>query len=225
MWPCVPLKRNTSRDTPRSPIIAGDMSDQRRFLPPIQKKKKKGRGPSSRLEKKMEIPTQPPILYGLRESFVNHTDFSSSLAKHVFSDKHTNFVLSPLSIHVALSLLAAGSNGPTRDQLLSFIRFDSVEEVNSLYSQVVDLVIVDDEPLGGPRLSLANGVWLDRNLTLKPAFRDIVHNVYKAACSPVDFLKKVINKLFLNFQILIIMSLTIGFCICFEDGGGTRRSE
>ncbi|GFP78888.1 serpin-zx [Phtheirospermum japonicum] len=128
----------------------------------------------------------------LRESIVKQTDFSLSLAQHVISTeaKDTNFVFSPLSIHVVLCMVAAGSAGPTRDQLLGYLKSKSVEELNSLSSQVATLLFADGGPLGGARLSFAEGVWVDQTLTLKPAFKEILENDYKAAFDHVDFLNK-----------------------------------
>ncbi|CAA2975581.1 serpin-ZX-like, partial [Olea europaea subsp. europaea] len=57
-------------------------------------------------------------------------------------------------------------------------------------SQLVTLIFADSGPLGGPRLSFANGVWIDQSLNLKPSFKEIVDNVYKAASNLVDFQTK-----------------------------------
>lgn len=129
----------------------------------------------------------------LRESILNQTDVSFSLAKQAISAhaKHSNLVFSPLSIHVVLGLIASGSNGPTRDQLLGFLKSKSTEELNSLSSQITAVVLADGDPLGGPRLSFANGLWVDQSIGLKPSFKQIVENDYKAASTNVDFQNKV----------------------------------
>ncbi|EYU25363.1 hypothetical protein MIMGU_mgv1a026330mg [Erythranthe guttata] len=129
----------------------------------------------------------------LKKSTLNQAEVSLLLAKHVITAhaKDANVVISPLSIQVLLGMIANGSNGPTRDQLLGFLKSKSTQELNLLSSEVLTRVFADGEPLGGPRLSLANSVWVDRSLTLKPAFRDIVHNIYVAASDHVDFQTKV----------------------------------
>ncbi|KAL6987554.1 hypothetical protein U1Q18_013300 [Sarracenia purpurea var. burkii] len=131
-------------------------------------------------------------LMNLRESSEHQTNVSLSIAKQVVTDeaKDSNFVFSPLSIHVLLSLVAAGSKGPTRDQLLSFLKSKSVDDLNSLSSQFITLVLADGGPRGGPRLSFANGVWIDQSLPLKPSFRHVVDTVYKSASHHVDFQTK-----------------------------------
>ncbi|KAL8058876.1 hypothetical protein ABFX02_03G050000 [Erythranthe guttata] len=128
----------------------------------------------------------------LQKSTLNQSEVSLLLAKHVITAhaEDANAVISPLSIQILLGMIANGSNGPTRDQLLGFLKSKSTQELNSLSSEVLTRVFADGEPLGGPRLSLANSVWVDRSLTLKPAFREIVHNAYVAASDHVNFRTK-----------------------------------
>lgn len=128
----------------------------------------------------------------LRESISNQTDVALGITKQLLltEGKDSNLVFSPLSIHVVLSLIAAGSKGPTLDQLLSFLNSKSNDQLNSLASQLVAVVFADGSPSGGPRLSFANGVWLDKSLSLKPSFKQVVDTVYKATLDQVDFQTK-----------------------------------
>ncbi|XP_058222738.1 serpin-ZX-like isoform X2 [Rhododendron vialii] len=131
----------------------------------------------------------------LKESISNQTDFSLALANRVSlsESKDSNLVFSPLSIHVVLGLIAAGSAGPTRAQLLSLLNSKSTDDLNSLSSQLVSLVLADGGPSGGPKLSFANGVWVDQSLSLKASFKQVVDTVYKAVSSHVDFQTKVVE--------------------------------
>ncbi|KAJ4964808.1 hypothetical protein NE237_016657 [Protea cynaroides] len=105
--------------------------------------------------------------------------------------KDSNVVFCPLSIHVVLSLIAAGSKGPTLDQILSFLRSKSNGELNSFAFVATSTVLADGSPSGGPRLSFANGVWIDKPLPLKASFKKIIDNVYMAVSKQVDFQTKV----------------------------------
>ncbi|MBA0881655.1 hypothetical protein Goshw_001770 [Gossypium schwendimanii] len=131
----------------------------------------------------------------LRESITSQTDVALTLTKHVLQTeaKDSNLLFSPLSIHVVLSLIAAGAKGPTLDQLLSFLKFKSNDQLSSFSSELVSVVFADGSPAGGPRLSFANGVWLDRSLPLKPSFKQVVDNVYNAASKLVDFQTKAVQ--------------------------------
>jgi len=127
-----------------------------------------------------------------------------SFTKHLLSkaEEDKNVVISPLSIHVVLSLIAAGSKGLTRGQLLSFLNAKSIDHLNSLVSQIVAVVVADASTGGGPRLSFADGLWLDQSLSLKPSFKQLVDSHFKAALAQVDFRNKVyLCFLFLGMQI------------------------
>ncbi|KAM1792356.1 hypothetical protein ACFX12_036218 [Malus domestica] len=96
-------------------------------------------------------------------------------------------VYSPLSIQVVLWLLTAGSKGPTKEQLLSFLKSKSVDELNSLSSHLVPLIFADGSTRGGPCLSFANGLWVEESVSIKPSFKKVVETVHKAAIKQVNF--------------------------------------
>ncbi|KAH7840419.1 hypothetical protein Vadar_016568 [Vaccinium darrowii] len=125
----------------------------------------------------------------------SQTNVSLSFAKQIsqFESKDSNLVFSPILIHVVLSLVAAGSKGPTQAQLLTLLNSKSTDDLNSLSSQLVSLVFADTRPTGGPRLSFANGVWVDQSLSLKPSFKQVADTVYKAALNHVDFQTKAVE--------------------------------
>ncbi|KDP38406.1 hypothetical protein JCGZ_04331 [Jatropha curcas] len=128
----------------------------------------------------------------LRESIRNQIDVGLGIAKHLLltEAQSSNSVFSPQSIQVVLSLIAAGSKGATLDQLLSFLKSKSNDQLNSLSSELVAVVFADGSSSGGPRLSFANGVWVDKSLSLKPSFKQVVNSVYRAASSQANFQTK-----------------------------------
>ncbi|MCI36964.1 serpin-ZX, partial [Trifolium medium] len=65
------------------------------------------------------------------ELITNLTKVSLTMGKHLFSKeeyKEKNVVFSPLSLQIVLSIIAAGSEGPTQQQLLDFLQFESVDQ-------------------------------------------------------------------------------------------------
>jgi len=113
-------------------------------------------------------------------------------AKHLFAKQpNNNVVFSPLSLQVVLSIIAAGSEGPTQQQLLDFLQFEYIDHLNSFASQLVSVILKDAAPAGGPRLSFVNGVWVEKTLSIQPSFKQIVSSNYKATLASVDFVTKV----------------------------------
>ncbi|KAK1364231.1 SERPIN domain-containing protein [Heracleum sosnowskyi] len=119
-------------------------------------------------------------------------DVSLTLAKHLLlnNGKDSNLVFSPISIQVVLSLLAAGSSGETLEQLLTFLKAKSIDDLNTVYAHLVDVVFADGSSSGGPIVSVANGVWLDEALTFKNSYQHVAETTYKAASHRVDFKNK-----------------------------------
>jgi serpin B len=116
-------------------------------------------------------------------------------------------VFSPLSLQVVLSILAAGTDGPTKQQLLDFLRVKSTDHLNSFVSHLLSDILKDATPLGGPFLSLVNGVWVDQSLPLQPSFQEIVSSHYNATLSSVDFITKVYICFYVYFFALFLFSL------------------
>jgi len=135
-----------------------------------------------------------------RESITNLTKNAMNITKHLLSKrefKKKNVVLSPLSLQTVLSIVAAGSEGPTQRQLLSFLGSKSIDHLNSLSSHLVSTVLDDAAPFGGPRLSFVNSVWFEKSLSVYPSFKEIVANDYFATLRSLDFINKVPIYIFL----------------------------
>ncbi|TQD76868.1 hypothetical protein C1H46_037608 [Malus baccata] len=96
-------------------------------------------------------------------------------------------VYSPLSIQIVPWLSTAGSKGSTKKQLLSFLKFKSVDQLSSLASHLIPLVFADGSARGGPCLCFANGLWVNKSFPIKPSFKDDVDTAYKAGIKHVSF--------------------------------------
>ncbi|XP_010059776.2 serpin-ZX [Eucalyptus grandis] len=145
--------------------------------------------------KTLSKPGPAPQKMDLRELIANQTSVALSLSKQLLltGAKDSNLVFSPLSIHVVLSLIAAGCTGPTQNQLLSFLKTKSTDHLNSFASQLITVVLADGSAAGGPKLSFVNGVWIDKSLPLRPSFKQVVDASYKAATNLADFKTKAIE--------------------------------
>ncbi|MED6131254.1 hypothetical protein PIB30_008294 [Stylosanthes scabra] len=95
-----------------------------------------------------------------------------NIAKHLLLSKETNgayknVVFSPLCIKLLLSIVAVGCNGPVRDQLLSFLQSESIDDLNSVATRLFSSMLVDSSFKRRACLSFASGVWVEKSLCLK----------------------------------------------------------
>ena len=67
--------------------------------------------------------------------------------------------------------------------MLSFLKSQSVDDLNSLCSSLLGLMYANE----GPRLAFANGVWLRKTFSLKPPFKETLNTIYRADARTVDF--------------------------------------
>ncbi|XP_047095503.1 putative serpin-Z12 [Lolium rigidum] len=96
--------------------------------------------------------------------------------------RRSNFIISPLSIHAALALVAAGTRGETRQELLGFLGSASLDELHgAAASELVGKLN------GLTQTSFACGVWVDRAHVLQPEFMAAAGSRYGATAESVDF--------------------------------------
>jgi serpin B len=120
-----------------------------------------------------------------------------------------NLIFSPLSIHVAVAMMSAGAGGSTLAEILAVAGAPSRPELEAFVRGVVmDRVLADQSPAGGPCVSFSCGSWLDASYSLKPSYRDAIVGTYKGVASTVDF-KNHVNPLTNPPQIHQIYSLRL----------------
>ncbi|XP_028801807.1 serpin-ZX [Neltuma alba] len=107
--------------------------------------------------------------------------------RHLLSgETGENRVVSYPSLHVVLSLLAAGSSVSPRRQLRAVIDSHIVDSLNSVAARP-DVILPYGDLGEGARIRCVNALWLDQSLTLNPSFKQILDSDYRAALNPVDF--------------------------------------
>lgn len=96
-----------------------------------------------------------------------------------------NFLVSPLSLSMAMSMVATGAQGDTRAEILSVLGFGNadIEAVNRLNSRLItELPGVDR----ATKLSIANSIWFDKTLNVKPSFLEANATAYNAEMFNTD---------------------------------------
>ncbi len=104
-----------------------------------------------------------------------------------------NFVISPISIYMALGMLAECSNGQTKEQILSALDLSSAT-MHSTYSLLYRLLNVEykgetyeGEMLTTGMLEINNSIWLDDDLSTKKDCLDSLGQNYYCNGIGVDF--------------------------------------
>ncbi|WVZ50890.1 hypothetical protein U9M48_002097 [Paspalum notatum var. saurae] len=96
-----------------------------------------------------------------------------------------NVAFSPVSVHAALALVAAGARGATLEQLLAFLGAPSAEPPRRGPRPG------DRFDAGGPRVLFGGGIWVDASRGgLADAFRDVAADVHKSEARTVSFAKE-----------------------------------
>jgi serpin B len=115
------------------------------------------------------------------------TDFAINLFKNVTSQDDTkNQAVSPLSIALGLALLESGADGKTRDQIKQALLEASAsqEDVLNVYVNLEEQLKIQQK---NTQLTVANGLFQDKNLKLKDDFAALIKNCYKSEVDQVDF--------------------------------------
>lgn len=108
-----------------------------------------------------------------------------------------NFVFSPLSIRILLSIVASGQKpGPILERLLSLLGFETITDLHVYASDDqlnAALFYPSTDPMSqGPILSSSNVAWVDKKFTLNPSFCRLLKNLFHGKSFTVDFQNQVI---------------------------------
>ncbi|GJN11775.1 hypothetical protein PR202_ga29996 [Eleusine coracana subsp. coracana] len=120
------------------------------------------------------------------------TAFTLRLAKKLSATQdNDNVIFSPLSIYAALALVAAGARGATLDEIILLLGAASRDELAKIARTVADRALADDgsssSEEGGLHITFASGIWHDKTVALKPAYRAAAVESYKAVTCSADF--------------------------------------
>ncbi|KAL1212379.1 Serpin-Z2 [Cardamine amara subsp. amara] len=129
----------------------------------------------------------------VQRAMMKQNDVALFLAEKVISAeaKNSNFVFSPASINAVLTMAAATSDDETfKSSVLSFLRSSSIDELNAVFSGIASVVLVDGSERGGPKIAVANGVWIEKSLSDDFNSKDLIVNFFKAEFAQVDFKSK-----------------------------------
>ncbi|CAH8255909.1 unnamed protein product [Arabidopsis lyrata] len=131
----------------------------------------------------------------VKEAMKKQNEVAMILSWHLFSTvaKHSNNVFSPASINAAFTMMASGPGSSSiSDQILSFLRSSSIDELNSVFRVITTVVFADDSNIGGPTIKVANGAWIDQSFSIDSSSKNLFEIFFKAVLASVDFKSKVL---------------------------------
>jgi serine protease inhibitor len=97
-----------------------------------------------------------------------------------------NVFISPLSVHLALSMTWNGADDDTRKQMMEVLGYPDIsdEEINASISRLIaDLLSVDPKVETG----IANSIWYRDGFNFKPGFLEVNRKYFNAMVSALDF--------------------------------------
>ncbi|MDE5844629.1 MAG: hypothetical protein K2H44_04515 [Muribaculaceae bacterium] len=117
-------------------------------------------------------------------------DFACNFFKEAAKERaNKNFVISPLSAYVDLSMIANGAKGKTASELISVLAGDkaSIREVNDFNKRLnSELVSLDKTTI----LQLANSVWYSDKIDIDSSYVNVCKEYYNAQSTKGDFLSE-----------------------------------
>jgi serpin B len=101
-----------------------------------------------------------------------------------------NFVCSPAGAAIALTMAAAGARGETQAEMLRALHIApaNLDQTYASYAAVLAMVNVRDGR-DGLVLTMADRAWVDKSLTLVPAYQALLSDVFRAPIVQLDFAK------------------------------------
>lgn len=96
-------------------------------------------------------------------------------------------MVSPLSAEFALAFLQSGAVGKTAQEIRTTLHLPNTEEkIEDSVKQLIPSMTKSTKYT----FKIANKIYVENNLTIKPKYQEIATNIYQAAAESIDFAKK-----------------------------------
>lgn len=135
-----------------------------------------------------------PIKIDLRSSETEIVSADQSFAFKFFetvyneeaADEDNSFMVSPLSLSMALAMTMNGAEGATKEAMQQTLRLKGFngDEVNSYYKKLREALLATDP---STKLSIANSIWTNQNVAIKNDFISRNREYFNSSVESVDF--------------------------------------
>src|SRR6266542_2282156 len=129
------------------------------------------------------------VLPGNGESIIAaNNKFAFDFLEAALQNDHdlNNKLISPLSIHLALSMVYNGADNSTKNAIQHALRLDniSIDDLNKTYQALIEQIPEADSKIN---ISVANSIWYRQTIQPLPSFLNVTNNYYHASINPIDF--------------------------------------
>ena len=138
---------------------------------------------------RFEVPETAPLLTKAQLDMSNAVyDFGLDMFSRL-SDLNQDFIFSPMSLSLALSLCELGAEGETATQLADVqgLKNYSQEQVGAYYQAVVGRLLTADKEV---TLSSGNALWADKTFPVFDSYKGNLVKYFNAESFSVDFSDK-----------------------------------
>ncbi|MBQ9656800.1 MAG: serpin family protein [Prevotella sp.] len=127
---------------------------------------------------------------GEKDLVLSNNDFAFNLLRQATvideagSGQERTLMLSPFSITTVLSMLSNGAAGLTQQQINQVLGFTDVSQANVFCQKLMQQAPRLDEKT---RIAIANNIYVNKGIQLKPAFLQTAQSYYMAQPTTLDF--------------------------------------
>lgn len=137
--------------------------------------------PSGSGDNKIDTPIISEKVSG--ESITLKDEFN--ILKFMPDDK--NYMVSPFSLKMAMSLAANGADGETKDEILTAFGIDNLDSYNTAAKELIERY----ESESSVKLNVANSIWLNsdvagKNIKFTDGYKKLISEYYKGTASEED---------------------------------------
>ena len=112
---------------------------------------------------------------------------SNLYLEEIQQSPYQNVVMSPLSIHLAMSMLLYGAAGNSSKQLEKALGLEGVQKENHLKEVLMILEKYKTLDNENTTLNVANALFVSNEFEVEPEFEELVENQFEANISGLDF--------------------------------------
>ncbi|KAJ8681874.1 hypothetical protein QAD02_017666 [Eretmocerus hayati] len=98
-------------------------------------------------------------------------------------ESRKNLICSPLSIHMAVSMVASGADGNTAQQM---IRSLEVPDMSNLTLQGFEKTVTDLKNVENVTITVANNIFVAAGWDFKTEFKQVISDIFKSEVSSID---------------------------------------